>query len=355
MIQTVTYTELDNMFFETLRRAVVAAGLLPDVAAYQAGTPAVNAAAYKAAKTALRATTMLTEVFGVGSFEAKGEKTINKIVIVRGNKNAGSIGGWPATQYDPSTSLPLNKNSRFVKSFTPDNSSDIEYEIKLITNDPVWDNALSGIIDTVIPQKRFLFTVADNGAYTTKAVLIMCLGDRNISAYNFIERTFKYTIKDVYIQTGAVLKTNIPVMSTVYYYLYGDEAFTNLLDSGGISTVDGVASPIPTPGPLAVCTISVIIVDIPSRVISPSTTQELSNGVVIFKEYAPGNSLTVLKVDGTPCLRNQQILSTFVYNNGYFQNEPFDSESGAFDHSEFGGFNSDNNPGIVTFDAYLPV
>lgn len=221
MIQTVTYNELDNMFFETLRRAVVAAGYIPDIADYQSSTEAQNALDYKNAKATLRNTVpILTEIFGVGSFESKGEKTINKIVIVRGNKRIGSIGGWPAHQYDSTTGFPLTVNTKFKKSFTPDNSNDVEYQVKLITNDPVWDNTLSAIIDNVIPQKRFLFTVDDAGNYTTKAVLIMSMGDFNVSAYNFMERTFKFVVKDIFLQIPQTLKTNIPVLTTVEFMTY---------------------------------------------------------------------------------------------------------------------------------------
>lgn len=279
MIQTVTYTELDNMLFETLRRAVVGAGYLPDIINYQSGTNAENAAAYKAAKVTLRDSIgVLTEVFGVGSFEAKGEKAINKIVIVRGNKSVGSIGGWPATQYDVTNGFPLNSGSLFKKSFLPDNSNDVIYQIKLITNDSNWDNALSAIIDNVIPQKRFLFTVDNTGNYTTKAVLILSMGDNNISAFNFIERTYKFIIKDVFLQIPQVTKVDIPVLSTIDYMLIVN---SNIVDE---STVV-----IPATTSKFDRSITVWIRTVPN----PLLTIPVGRGLSIPMEYPVGTTITI--------------------------------------------------------------
>jgi hypothetical protein len=307
MIQTVTYTEVDAMFYETLRSAVVTAGYIPDVANYPVGkivlnvlgaggtdyvindtftvdggsilatgrvlsvlagvvvtyelltygstyatglhattntlgagigltinvtsvlTAATAATAYEAAKTALRATTMLTEVFNTGSFEAKGEKSINKIVIIRGSDSVGSIGGFPATEFTSEDVEPYTAETIFTKQFLPDNTENINYEIKIITNDSKWDNILSHIIRNVIPQKRNLFTVDATGNYTTKSVLIVSMGSRNISAFNFIERTYMFQVKDVFIQSPIFIDT-MPAMSTVEYYVYSQPDMTNELD-----------------------------------------------------------------------------------------------------------------------------
>lgn len=296
MIQTVTYNELDFMFFETLRRAVVAAGYLPDVINYQSGTPKENAVAYNAAKATLRSSTMLTEVFGVGSFEAKGEKTINKIVIVRGNKTIGSIGGWPATQYDPTTGFPLNVNSKFKKSFTPDNSNDVNYQVKLITNDSNWDNILSQVIDNVIPQKRFLFTVDGSGNYTTKAVFIQSLGDVNISAFNFLERTFRFIVRDVFIQVPETLKIDIPVLKTIDYML--------LLQD---TVVDETNMDIPPTNRTTTRSITIWVRDTPN----PSLTIPVGRGLTIPMEYPVGATITI------PYLADNNTVESpiFVSNN----------------------------------------
>lgn len=312
MIPVVSYTELDNMFFETLRLAVVEAGYLPDVTSFNTPDRQTNSANYKAAKEALRQASKLTEVFNTGSFEAMGEKTINKVVIVRGSKNIGTIGGWPGTQvvldkaqwddgrlwdtYNESDSVEnRNADSTFTKSFLPDNSSNIDYQIKLITNNANWDNILSSIIDNVIPQKRFLNTVDDYGNYTDKAVLVRSLGDVNISAFNFMERTFRFRVHDVCIQNPKVLRTNIPVMSTVEFFVWGNPDMSELLVSSD--------------GSIGMTSRKVIgYRDFPVEihvVDSPSTDmQVLGNGDEILIEYAPNNdgTLTIPYLAGKPVL-----------------------------------------------------
>jgi len=279
MIQTVTYNELDNTFFEVLRRAVVAAGYLPNILSYQTGTLAQRAAAYKQAKVTLRDSIgTITEIFNTGSFESKGEKTINKIVIVRGAKKLGSIGGWPATQIDVTTGLPLTAESRFKKSFTPDASNNVSYEVRLITNDAVWDNTLSSVIDNAIPQKRFINTVGNDGLDTNNRVLVVSNGDTNISAFNFIERIFRFTVMDVFVQSGAVTKTNIPVLSTVDFMVY----LTQEIIEGAQSALPGTLTPTPR-------TVTLWITDTPDE----AAKIAVGRGQFIQRDYLPGSSITI--------------------------------------------------------------
>lgn len=92
--------------------------------------------------------------------------------------------------------------------------------------------------------------------------------------------------------------------------------------------------------------IIVFIVDNPDN-----STITLKNGDVIRKNYAPGLTLTILDNFGKPYLKGKKLGSSFVVDNGYFQNEPFDSNTGVIDHTQYGGFSSANNPGAVSFDV----
>ena len=97
------------------------------------------------------------------------------------------------------------------------------------------------------------------------------------------------------------------------------------------------------------CSITVYIVNTPN----PNHKITLINGDTIQVEYAPGNTLTILDDSGNPYMVNKHPLATFIVDNGYFQDEVFDITTGTFDHTQYGGFSSSNNPGVVTFDVSL--
>lgn len=220
--ELITYAELDRMFFESLRLAVVAAGYIPDQTIYG------SASEYETAKTVLRNTPkQLIEVFGAANEDARDAKSINKIVIDRKNKEKGTIGGNPATYFvvkNPS----LNT---FTKKRYPDTSSHIHYEVRIIGEFTSYDRIMCSIVDTVLGSKRFLQTVDGTGTFTENRVLVTFEGEITLPKFSFLERIFKFKVHDVFVEDSTILRDDIPKLSTICYNLYNEEVTdTNLLD-----------------------------------------------------------------------------------------------------------------------------
>jgi hypothetical protein len=214
----ISYDELDRLFYEHIRLEVVAQGLIPDVTLY------ANAEDYKAAKEALKATGVeLVEVFGVGSYEAREAKSINKIVIDRMGRKKGEIGGAGATYYEKEQST-----GKFSKYSFPDTTFHVEYAVHTVGNTTQYDRIMAEIIDKVLGSRRFMPTVDNSGNFTNHLVLV-CLDDETaISTYNYLERLYSFICEDVFIKPSKLIAGGIVPLTTVQYTTYGMDDNSNL-------------------------------------------------------------------------------------------------------------------------------
>lgn len=217
MVITVTYEELDRMFYERLRRGVVAMGLMPDITLFD------NDADYFAARRALRTSLnaqglTLLEVIGVGSWDDKGEESDAKIVVKRLGTDSGSIGGFPATYYESYNDTA--GDIKFEKSYFPDTSDDVNYEIRLLSNNVKMERILSRVVDNALGRRRFVQTVNPQGEYTETRVLLFNRGSFDFSAQKFIEKGYRYVIADVFLQEPQLILSDIPLLTTLQFCVY---------------------------------------------------------------------------------------------------------------------------------------
>lgn len=207
---------LDRTINERLRKAVVIAGYIPDVTLFVG-----NAAGYKAAKDALRATVQLIEVFGEGSAEARDELTVNKIVITRKTGNPGSIGGFPSTKYE-SNGL-TGTAERFTKYFYPHKSRDVHYEIRAITNTAKYERICEELIQDTFGERGYVIPVnpVTKADLTTEPRFLFVWDDcYDVSTTDLIEKVYKFHAKDVWITKlkivdGYSLNSIMPLLEIV--------------------------------------------------------------------------------------------------------------------------------------------
>jgi hypothetical protein len=217
-IQTITYDELDRGIFEPLRKAVVLAGLMPDV------TLAANPDAYAISRTNLRASLAtanlsLVEVFGVGSFNARNAATDSRIVIDRHVENKGTIGGWGTTYLEKTSGTGVN--SIFTKKRNPSSSDDITYAIRTICKNTDMDRIMAGLLKSIIGQLGFLYGVDSSGNNIPDKVFeINYVGMVDVSVKEYMERVYKFTAMDVFLEPETIVQTGIPVMTTVNFGIY---------------------------------------------------------------------------------------------------------------------------------------
>lgn len=83
---------------------------------------------------------------------------------------------------------------------------------------------------------------------------------------------------------------------------------------------------------------------------NPANTYTVGNGVEIYKEYAPGNTLTVTRVDNNrPYLANYDSTMVALTLNG--ENDPLEAWSaGVWDRTASNGFNDGDYPTILFDD-----
>lgn len=222
-----SYEELDRTLFEHIRLKVVELNYLPDIALYTTQN------AYKTAKDTLRASLpdkQLIEVYGVGAAENRDEKTVSKIVIDRKSAPRGSLGGWPATFFEERT---VGSSVVYDKKMYPDQTRNVRYEIRYITNTAKYARILSEIIDYALGTKKFLNSVNPStlAIDPDKCFYMLLQNEVDVSSNELMEYVFTYEIQDIFLKRlidiapsnptgeGRPILSNIVPLTTVSYYL----------------------------------------------------------------------------------------------------------------------------------------
>lgn len=218
-VVTVTYDELDRIFYKRINDELIRLGLIPDKTLY------TTAADYKAAKEALALTgVIVTEVFGPGSADARDEKTYNKIVINRGVKKPGSWASNDVHFFEHTGSV-------YDKKEYPDFNYNQDYDIRVITRSTKYDRILSDLMDNLLPGRRYVSTVASNNTETGKLVLSRYKTDFMIASRDFVERSYQYCIEDVWLARPVTVKEDIPELVTIHATVINSNDNTILLDT----------------------------------------------------------------------------------------------------------------------------
>jgi len=199
-----TYEEIDRTIFELIRLEIVRLGFLPDVTSYL-----TDNAAYQVAKNNLRNTLddkQLIDIFGVGTTDARDEKTVNKITVRRKEAPKGTLGGFPVVEYDPITVG--NTVTGFNKFKMPEHTKNIKYEIRYISRSVKFARIMSQIIEDTIGVRRYINPVKNDGSFdTVKNFFIEMSNEVDVSDDNVIEYLFTYDVKDVFIQRRRQINT----------------------------------------------------------------------------------------------------------------------------------------------------
>jgi hypothetical protein len=121
-----------------------------------------------------------------------------------------------------------------------------------------------------------------------------------------------------------------------------------------VRSIAGSGNGLP-PSPSAnarICSLTVQIVATPDT----SLTYTLCNGQTIQLQYAPGDTLTILDMNGQPFLMNKSVNLPFFLNGGVVQQPNWNSATGVWDNTANGGFNGSNtDPSIITIEYAQPI
>ena len=205
--------QLDRSMYENMRLAIIAAGYIPDRAAY--ATPAL----YKAAKVSLKASLadhQLIEIFGVGTSAARDEKSINTIFIKRVTEGIGDIGAYGVTKFVPKD---VNGVTKFDKERYPSSTQDIVYEVRFVANTVKFERIIVGLIYKVFGTKKYIPLYLNSGSLDSETVLCLKQGDSDVSSTDVKEKVYQFVLQDIWVEEFETVKENIPRMTDITYGL----------------------------------------------------------------------------------------------------------------------------------------
>lgn len=205
---------VDRTLFEYIRREVVTQGLLPDWRTFNVGTINERQIAYEAAKSAMRESGELVEVYGVGSAKARGTKAISMITVDRKNVLNGSVGGSGVVYTD-------NGDDTFSKHEMPDSTCNVIYEIRGICNTTASERKTAKALANVFGRRRGikaldLFTEDFDGEH----LIIESQGSVSLNTDDFIEWVHTFQIVDAWIDEAVLISANIVPLTTVNIKTY---------------------------------------------------------------------------------------------------------------------------------------
>lgn len=223
-VTVLTYTEIDRMFAEVLRRKCVTAGYIPDVKLFLA-----NPSGYEAAKAALRtslgANGRLIDTYPPGPWDAREDKDVCKIVIDRVSTSPGTIGGWAATSFTQTSGS--DADAIFRKDNYPDNSTNLSYEVRVVSDRIDVGRIAEDIVVSTLGHRRYIKTVDANGTDTANSVLVKFLGSVDVSDERYYEKVYKYEVCDVFVEPMVTVQSGIPALQEVIVETYLEEATAN--------------------------------------------------------------------------------------------------------------------------------
>jgi len=203
-----TISEIDRMFFEVLRLRLVSGGFLPDVTLY------ANASAYEQAKQAIiTANRQIIDLFGVGAGDSRATVIGNRITIDRIKQERGSIAGG--------TTEMVKTGQTWKEVQIDDFSRDLVYEIRVIARNANYFRVAEDIVNYEIGERRYLSTIGENGLPTPDKVLTEWTGSVDVSSTTeYLESMHRFVVSDVWLMKEKVLRTGIPALSSVDYFVY---------------------------------------------------------------------------------------------------------------------------------------
>jgi len=230
------YDKYDRSVYERIRLKLVALGYLPDITAYATIT------LYDAAKETLKLTLpykKVTEVFGIGMWRAKSCIEPNMIIISRKSETKGSLGGFPEVGFVKKL------DGNFDKVQYPRHTKNLMYDIRVITSDIYWERVLTTLIEEVLGTEDYLPMVdPTTGAPLAEAYMMLQTANLDMSSVEFLERMYKYTLKDVFVTEAKIIRANIPPLTRIDFGLIVEPHIPGSFES---QRVDITVLPPPVP------------------------------------------------------------------------------------------------------------
>lgn len=220
MISIFSLTNIDRTIYENIRLVLVSLGHLPDITQFN------NTTQYQAAKQVIKGSAKaLINIHGTGVAESRDKKQSHTIIINRKVITPTNIGG--GTEHFEANKNNAGETSSFTKKKYPQKSTNISYEVRIITNSMKIERLLTGIIFSSLGYHKSL-KVMDGNSLGLKTVQCIFGGTVNVTSTDFTERIFNYNLVDVWLDdTEEVLNTEVPILTDIELNIKGNAPDTS--------------------------------------------------------------------------------------------------------------------------------
>lgn len=197
--------QIDRAIEWTIMDEVIAKGYWPDKRAF------ITANDKDGYNAAIAAMSSKINVFGVGNFKDRKDLETNNIIIDRNNGlGDGTIGFSDPYRFE------LKANKKWKKIYSGEGSSNVEYEIRFVCDDITLDRALTMIMQEAIGQRKFLHGINEDLTEIEETFFIERNGPPgDVSDKDYLERVFRYIVKDVFIDVDKIVEDDISPMTSM--------------------------------------------------------------------------------------------------------------------------------------------
>ena len=200
--------QIDRGIYNAIRKELVRIGRLPDA-------EGMTKDGYFQARADLNLITKVVECFPVDNYDFRNTWKQNCIVVDCEDENVGDFGGAFVTfEENVLTGGPLPDGTGLTldKKISPSNAQDVNYTVRFLTQDREMESVMSGAIRAVLDRARPIKGLNLDMSETVYPFRIQEVGKIDVSGPGFIEKGFRYVVKNVYL-TPSRLLTQVPKMT----------------------------------------------------------------------------------------------------------------------------------------------
>ena len=206
MIAALTLDDIDKTIYEAIRLQCVAYGLLPDI---------LISSDYEADKTLIaNEKGGYIEVFGQGSWFARGKKMTNRFVIDRHTITKGDIGGG-FTLTEEYVTESGEKRVRVWKA--PQQSKDILYEVRFVGLDNTFELVSHQILSKALSDNKYINCLSGRENTADLKFQVYLQNSYDISNLEFHERVWNFKVTNIFFYEGyEIIKDTVLIEEITY-------------------------------------------------------------------------------------------------------------------------------------------
>jgi hypothetical protein len=199
-----TLEQIDRAIEWAIRDEVIAKGYWPNQRGFLISG---DEAGYT---TALDNLSVRIDVFGVGGYKDREQLKKNNIIIDRADGIGDGMMSFSLTD------IVRNPNGTYKKVDVGQGSNNIEYEIRFVADDVFLDRVINTILLNAFNRRKEIFGVNSDLSLTTHSFFIERNGPAvDLSDKDYIERVYKYIVRDVFIGDEKIVEDNIPAVTQI--------------------------------------------------------------------------------------------------------------------------------------------